>query len=103
MSSRDRRAASDLASGPAFQHSVVDGLLEAVAVPNVCHRGDDATVESPDLTASAISALGIVQVRHGAAEINRDDIGTLLRESQRVAPTLPPRCSGYEGDPARQG
>jgi len=65
--------------------ALVYRCLEGVAVADVDLRGDDAAVESLDLAHGLGQVLlgrgRVLKVRHGTAEVDRDDVGALLRKS----------------------
>ena len=72
--------------------------VDVVAVTHIAHMGDDPPTEARD----EVDRLGEVVLRgrripdpgYRSAQVEQDEVGTLLRQALRVRPSLPARCSG---------
>ena len=83
-------------------HPVVDRGLQGTGVPHVGRCGHDPPVQGLHrLDRLGQLGLGRQRVAHRVvvpADVDRDDLGALLGEPDRVRPALPPRGPGDEGD-----
>src|SRR3984957_9858835 len=85
-------------------HTAVDGGFDCLLVADVHLRGDDAPVEGFD----QVGGLGEIlrrrvrvgQVIDRPANVDRDDVGALLRQAYRVTAALPTSGATDEGDSA---
>jgi hypothetical protein len=99
---RDAGVGQDDVHRAEFGHACLERRLELRLVPHVGLPREDPAVQRLDL----LDGLGqVLRSGHGVgnrldlpADVNRDDVGALLRQPHRVASSLPARRPGDEGD-----
>ena len=82
--------------------AAVDRGLERVVVSDVYLGRDDAAVQRLDQVRGFGEVFGsrarLRRILDVPADVDRDDVGTLLRQLHRVAAALPARRTGDKGD-----
>ena len=82
--------------------AAVDGSLQRVVFTDVDFGGHHASTGVLDHSGGDIEVFGCCSRRRrcfeSTADVHRDDVGTLLRQPDRVTSALPARSAGHERD-----